>query len=70
MTNDPLKDRRDPAHHKWHLWDEVRRLREERRLHRADRIIRVIGGVVLLAIVAAVLLGVVHFLSKVLPRMF
>ena len=37
MTNDPLKNRRDPAHHKWHLWDEVRRLREERRLHRADR---------------------------------
>ena len=70
MTNDPLKDRRDPTRHKWRLWDEMRRLREERRLHRADRIIRVIGGLVLLAITAVVLLALVHFLSKILPRMF
>ena len=66
MTNDPPKDSRDPTRHKQRPWDEVRRLREERRERRADRIIRVIGGVVLLAIAAMVLLAAVHFLSKIL----
>jgi hypothetical protein len=70
MTNDPLKERRDPTCHKWRPWDEMRRSREERRLHRADRSIRVIGGVILLAIVAVLLLAIVGFLIKMLPRMF
>ena len=70
MTNDPLKDKRDPTRHKWRPWDEMRRLHEERRHYRADTIIRVIGGVILLAIGAAVLVAVVHFLSRILPRMF
>jgi hypothetical protein len=48
----------------------MRRLHEERRHYRADTIIRVIGGVILLAIGAAVLVAVVHFLSRILPRMF
>jgi hypothetical protein len=73
MINDPPKDRRDPTRHKWRPWDEMRRLREERRLHRADRSIRIIGGVVLLAIVAVLLLAGAGFLIKLiklLPRMF
>jgi N-acyl-L-homoserine lactone synthetase len=70
MANDPFKERRDPTRHKWHLWEEGRHFREERRAHRADRNIRVIGGVVLLAIVAVALLAGVGFLIKLLPRMF
>jgi hypothetical protein len=70
MTNDPPKDRRDPKRHTWRLWDEMHRLREERRAHRADRNIRVIGGVVLLAILVVVLLAGVGFLIKILPRLF
>jgi hypothetical protein len=46
----------------------MRRLLEERRLHRADRIIRVIGGVVLVAIAAVVLLAASGFLIKILMR--
>lgn len=66
MRNDPLKQKRDPMYRKWRPRDEWRRLREERRAHRAERIIRVIGGVILLAIAAAVLVAVVHFLGRVL----
>jgi hypothetical protein len=65
MSNDPLKDRRDPTHHKWRPWEERHHLQEERRERRGDRIIRVIGEVVLLAITVMVLLAVVHFLSKI-----
>jgi hypothetical protein len=68
MTNDPPKDKRDPTHHKWRPWDEMRHLREESRLHRADRNIRVIGGVTLLAIVAVVLLAGGFSLIKILTR--
>jgi hypothetical protein len=63
MSNDPLKDRRDPTHHKWRPWEERNRLREERRGRRADII--VIGEVVILEIAVMVLLAVVHFLSKI-----
>lgn len=69
MTNDPLKEKRDPAHHKWRVWDEWRHSQEERRAYHADRIIRIIGGVVLLAIVVVVLLGGLTFLIKILTRM-
>ena len=68
MANDPLKERRDPTGHEWRAWEEMRRLREERRLHRADRTIRVIGGIIRLAIVAVVLLAGAGFLIKVLMR--
>jgi hypothetical protein len=70
MVNEPPADKRDPTHHKWRLWDEMRRLREERRLHRADRTIRIVGGVVLVAIVVVVLVGGLAFLIKTFRRMF
>jgi hypothetical protein len=66
MTDDPPKDRGDPTRHKWRLSDEMHRLQEERRAGRADRIIRVIRGVVVLAIVVVVLLGGLAFLIKIL----
>jgi hypothetical protein len=46
----------------------MRRVREESRLHRADKIIRVIGGLVLLAISAVVFLAGTSFLVKILAR--
>jgi len=70
MTNEPLKDPREPTHRKWLLRNEARRLREERRAHRADRTIRVIGGGILLAIVVAVVLASLHFLMKLLTHVF
>ena len=57
MITERPADRRDPRHHKWRLWDESRRLLEERRANRADRTIRIIGGVILFAIVIVVFVG-------------
>jgi hypothetical protein len=68
MTTDPLKDRRDPAHHKCRVWDEWRRSREERRAYRADRIIRIIGGVVLVLIVLVGVVAGTHLVIKILSR--
>jgi hypothetical protein len=64
MITEPPADKRDPRHHKWRLWDESRRLLEERRANRADRTIRIIGGVILLAIVVVVFVGGLAFLIK------
>jgi hypothetical protein len=55
MINEPPTDKRDPRRHVWRLWDEMRRLREERNAERAETIIRIIGGVILVAIAMVVL---------------
>ena len=70
MTNQAPTDKKDPRRHKWHLWDERRRLREEGRANRADKIIRIIGGVVLFAIVIAVFVAGLIVFIKLLSRMF
>lgn len=57
MITEPPADKRDPRHHKWRLWDESRRLLEESRANRADRTIRIIGGVILFALVIVVFVG-------------
>jgi hypothetical protein len=44
IVNEPPTNMRDPRRHKWRLWDEMQRLREEARAARADRIISTIGG--------------------------
>jgi t-SNARE complex subunit (syntaxin) len=64
MVNEPPTEKRDPRRHKWRLWDEMLRLREEARAARADRVIRTIGGIILVAIVVVVVVAGLSFLIK------
>ena len=64
MINEPLTDKRDPRRHKWRIWDERHRLREETRAERAETVIRIIGGVVLVAIAMVVFVAGLTFLIK------
>jgi hypothetical protein len=70
MINEPPTDKRDPRRHKWRLWDERHRLREERRASRAEKIIRISGGVVLVVIVVVFFVAGLAFLIRTLWRMF
>jgi hypothetical protein len=70
MINESPTDRRDPRRHKWRLWDEVRRLREEKREIHADRNIRIVGGVVLAVILVVIFAASLAFLIKLLSRVF
>jgi hypothetical protein len=70
MITEPPADKRDPRRHKWRLWDEMQRLLEEKRGKSAETIIRIIGGVVLVAIVMVVFVAGLSFLIKTLWPMF
>jgi hypothetical protein len=70
MTNRPPEKKKDLQHERrWRLWEEMRRLRQETRTRRADTATRIIGGIVLFAIIIAGFVGLI-FLIKTLSRMF
>jgi t-SNARE complex subunit (syntaxin) len=64
MVNEPPTHMRDPGRHKWRLLDEMQRSLEEARAASADRVIRTIGGIILVAIVVVVVVGGLIFLIK------